>query len=415
MPTHSPSSIDRRRGATPTPRSPAARVAADGEPRLGFASPAERRVVVDWLNEGLRSGQPGRLVNEYPLLFWGERPFVPVTIWSGATPLAHCVLWPARFRVGPGVLHVGMISLVYTDPSVRGRGLAHRVVRRACAEADRRGLGLTILWSDADRLYRSLGFVHAGCESVVALDQASLDRAIGALGGPDPNLAVDAARPGDWPAIEGLRRERATGLELSPGELALARGIPDLDVRVVRGESGSLRAFAMRGRGDDFRQVVHEWGGDPRALLACCRSWLHASQDSDPTYLLGPVGERSLGWTLRRHGAASARRPMAWMRLAAVERFALDVSHLLARPISLERDATGRAEDASTRATSERLLVRSDLGRCRVEASELLRALFGSGEVSARFEGEARLGAALGPEVVGAHPIPFYVWGLESI
>lgn len=377
-------------------------------PRLGFASIEERRQVLDWLNDGLRGGRPGRLASEYPLLFEGSASVNPLTLWAERTPIAFCTLWAVQFRIGAHRLRTGLISLVYTDPAHRGQGHASRLVRAAIDRAAALDLGLLLLWSDLDALYASLGFSEAGHESLLVLDLPTVRRAL-ERERPDDVVRVERATPADWPEIERLRCHRTCQLELDPGELGRARSIPDIDVRVARGPEG-VRGFAMRGRGDDLAEVVHEWGGDAGAALFCCESLLLAFEPGNELFLMTPSDHDTLSWMLRQAGARRVRKSLAWMRIASPGAFAQDLSAMLPGLSGLAIEV-GAAEPGATGTVQ----LRTARGESSIEPVRLFDALFGSARPESPEALLRALEPALGPAACHHLPIPLFVWGLESI
>lgn len=393
-------------------RIPLASPSSDPSVRIGFVNANERRQVLEWLGAGLRPQQVGRLPLEYPHLFGRNPSAIHMSLWSEGAPVAFCTLWAVRFRIGLARLRSGMISLVYTDAARRGRGHAHRLIQAAIAEAERLELGMVLLWSDLDRLYRPLGFDRAGCESLLIIDKPTLEKA--SARSSSEALAtqeawIEDATASDWPEIERLRGQRICQLELDAGELGRSQNIPELSVRVARNAAG-VQAFAMRGRGDDFAEVIHEWGGDPDMALECCRALTEDCEPWNELFFLSPSSQDELAWLLRRAGARVIRQPLAWMRIASCTAFASDVDRLLAEPIGLELAVTSASEEPD-----RRFEMRSRRGVAHVEQSVLLKALFGSARPVERAALNRSLADPLGAANLDHLPIPFFVWGLESI
>jgi len=382
--------------------------ATEKQVRVGFDSIDERRRVLDWLNTGLREGRPGRLASEYPLLFERNASAVHFTLWERDAPAAFCTLWAVTFRVGVHRLRTGMISLVYTDPDARGRGLARRVVQAAIDHATGLELGLILLWSELDRLYRPLGFDRAGRESLLVLDPAIVEQATSSER-PAPSLAVEVATPSDWPEIERMRGYRTCQLELDAGELGLARAIPDLEVRVARDAFG-VQGFAMRGRGDDLAEVVHEWGGDPGAALLCCEALLSSCEPWNELFLMTPPSQDALSWALRQAGAHRVHQPLAWMRIASPTAFARDLAAMLPDAAGLSIEIEAESNDAP-----RRVRLRSATGETTLEQAQLFDALFGAAGANDPAALSRSLLPVLGTSGVAPLPIPLFVWGLESI
>lgn len=381
----------------------------DGRVELGFESAARRRQVWEWLGAGLRPGRPGRLQQEYPLLFSPDASSLHLTFYREDAPVAFCALWPARFRLGSRRLSAGLVSLVYTDPESRGQGHASRIVRAAIDHAGRLGLGLVMLWSELESFYSRLGFTRVGCESLVLVDPERIDRALETLGGASDRLHLEIPSEADWSEIERMRGARDCQLELDAGLLARMRGIPDMSVRVAR-DADCLRGFAIRGRGDDLAEIIHDWGGDPQAALLCCRSLVEAWAPHRELLMLSPSERCDPAWALRRAGAAVVRQPVAWMRIASTRTLARELGALLPGDGVLEI-----LDDSTDEPASTRLRLRSDSGETQVEAGTLLTALFGSDRGVDPGDCARRLAPALDEVARAALPLPFFVWGLESI
>lgn len=387
--------------------------------RVGFRSIEERRTVLGWLEAGLRSGRPGRLAREYPFLLDDSSPAQHFTLFSEGLPAAHCVLLPRRIAMLGGVLPAAFLSLVYTDPRTRGRGHARRVLRAAVRFARDSGIGLALLWSEADALYAREGFEPAGRETLLVLDEGILERAlddlraggVDAARGPDASraLTIEPARPEDWEAIEALRSQRAARVVCDASERARRPSLPDLEVRIARSADGRLLGFAMRGRGDDLQGVIHEWGGEPEATLLCCRSLLAHEGSGRPLLLLAPAFRTELSWQCRRAGARVLSRSLAWMRVTSAPILAealvgmgLDADWLGLR--ALEDDAPSAPRFWPSRT-----------GGRAVTQGELLELLFGVPDSFAAGGPRDALGAAFGSGPMKGLPLPLFVWGLESI
>lgn len=384
---------------------------------VGFASEADKSRVVAWLDAGLRPGRPGRLASEYPLLFEAETSATPVTLFEAGEPAAFCVLWPSRFELARGALRAGLISLVYTDPRQRQRGFARRVVQRAMEEARSQDLGVALLWSDLEDFYAAQGFTRAGSETLLVVETAVLKRALDSSSysadSPDSAgapLRVDDAREADWPEILALRKQRACFVSLSNAAARLAR-VPDLEVRVARGDRGVM-AFAMRGRGDDFEGVIHEWGGDPRAVLACCQTWLAPNAPDAGLLLLSPRAMSGVTGRLRRAGARVVANPLAWFQVASLEAFSADLAALVP---GFESLALTRCTARDGSEAGFRLECRENGRSLEITASELFAWLLGDVSEGTARRAQARI-AEIAPDAGrNALPLPFFVWGLESI
>ena len=415
-------------------RAPVAADALDATKDLhiesGFDSIAERRRVFDWLGAGLRPDRPGRLQQEYPLLFKHDASVFHLTLYQGSTPIAFCTLWAVHFRVGVDRLRAGLISSVYTDPSARGRGHAGRVVNRALEKARDLNLGLALLWSDIDSLYTRLGFVQAGGESLLLVDQETLRSAIVMAGETTGDEAFAIERPGieDWRAIERLRGDRDCQLELDAGELSTMHSIPDMSVRVARRRGGNgskshdeIVAFAIRGKGDDFGEVIHEWAGEPEATLQCCQSLIEECDPHNQLFLLAPPDATEAPWHLRKAGARVIRQPLAWMRVASATALAEDLSRIVPDSTRIRIREAHPAHSAEGRAPD--LIIETTKGSLTLDPATFLELILGPELKWTPCASTARLETPHGPglapvlddRALEALPLAFFVWGMESI
>ena len=76
---------------------------------------------------------------------------------------------------------MGLIGLVYTQETARGRGYGRACVE-ACVTALREsGIPLVALWSDLEGFYEPMGFRSAGRESLWTLSLAQVEEGMAAL------------------------------------------------------------------------------------------------------------------------------------------------------------------------------------------------------------------------------------------
>ncbi len=363
--------------------------ATGAEPQARAPVASEWPGLLDWLDDGLRRGRRGRLAAEYPTLLSTPSPERHRVVAAAGVPLAHAMLHEARLGTPRGGLRVGLIGAVYTDPRARGRGLASRCVESCAVELARRGVPLALLWSDRHDFYRRLGFERAGVETQLAIDAACCERA-----GADRRVEVGPASPGDFAALERLHAEKPVRAERAAGDLARLAATPECRLRVARRHGGAV-GYAALGRGDDFQGVIHEWAGEPGAVLACLRA---LCAEAGALELLEGPGAPELARRLRAAGAAPRTGCFA-----------------LARPLdarSLWRATGAGASGLALEAEPDGLRLHGRRGRVRIAPAELLALCFGPGvplRVSAALDARQRT-------ALREHgPFPLYLWGFDSI
>jgi GNAT superfamily N-acetyltransferase len=350
---------------------------------------SERDALLDWLDDGLRAGRRGRLWAEYgPVL--GEAATGHVVAESAGRLCSHALYRVCDVQAGSALWRVGMIGLVYTAPEARGCGLAQLCVSQALDAISEAGGQLALLWSDQPGFYARQGFFPAGREVFWRVDAQVRER-LGAMLA--PGWQVGPPEEADWPRLERLYADSATHVVRSSGLLrGLAAG-PECSLRVARREGG-VRAYAAFGRGDDFRNVVHEWAGEPEGVQACIHRFAGAADE------LAVVAGPEPGPLARRLEAAGATYAVDAFALARV----LDVGGLW------EGLAAGGRVRAEPRDGGVDLI--SDAACFRLEPEGYLDLLLGpqapaSAVAWLRGQGAGALLAAL--------PAPLYVWGFDSI
>ncbi len=354
----------------------------------------ERDALYQWLNGGLRRGGWRRLEREFPTVAERGPLSGHVVALHEERFAAHALAHTAELRAGPHRFSVGMIGMVYTDPARRGAGLARRCIEAAVEEIRRRGAGLCLLWSELDDFYRRLGFVRAGREWFFWLERQALEARVAAGAS---SLTVGAPGPHDWPALEALYAGHDAGALRPPGALRrLAEG-PECTLAVARDGLG-IAAYAARGRGDDFPDIVHEWAGDPSAVMACLaalaagRDWLG---------VLCPPTARALLATLAAGGFRRFRNDLAWCRV-------VDAA-LLWRQLA-DHAPPLRALEVS--GAGDQIACRGPDGEMDLDASVFLGWVLHGDEPPALTRVVDEAGRIALRQVL---PVPLYLWGFDSV
>lgn len=365
-------------------------------PSLELRAPRreEHEALFSWLNDGLRSGGWRRLEREFPNVAETGELSQHVLALSGGNFAAHALAHTARVRAGVHQISLGMIGMVYTAPERRRNGLAKRCIEAAVDRVRAEGVGLCLLWSELEDFYKPLGFVRAGREWFFWLGR---DELCSASVGNAKALHVSTPRADDWPAMEALYSAHVAGALRPTGSLQRLASGPDCAVRVARREQ-RLVAYAARGRGDDFPDIVHEWAGESASVLACLgdlvegRDWLG--------FLCPPSAPAMLG-ALSALGARRFPNDLAWFRVvdAAVlwSQLCENAPALRALEISGDRHQIACASAG---------------GNIQLDADAFLAWIL-------RGQRPAALDALLSPPqrrlIEAALPVPLYLWGFDSV
>jgi hypothetical protein len=148
-----------------------------------------------------------------------------------------------------------MLGAVVTDGEYQKQGIASALVEKLCAEADRRGVGATVLWGSDLKFYSKFGFVTGGQQWRASLQP------LGQIGKTGSDI-----REGWSPRIFDFFRERKEGVQYLSGDFAWLCKHKNVSW-ITKWENGNPLAYVAIGRGIDLFNLVHEFGGSENALL----------------------------------------------------------------------------------------------------------------------------------------------------
>jgi hypothetical protein len=194
---------------------------------------------------------------------------------------------------------------------------------------------------------------------------------------------------GDLAAVRALHALEASLTLRSAEDEARLFAVPGARGFALRAPDGAPLAYAVVGRGADFPFHLHEWGGDDAAVEALVLGVAALHRGRSITVLV-PSFREGLASRLAARGAAREEHPLALAKVLRPDALIAGVNGLWA------------ARGAATRARREGALVVVEGPGApprRLDEAEWLRAIVGPG---------AR--AAL-PDL----PLPFFVWGMDSI
>lgn len=345
----------------------------------------------------LRPGRAGNLAAEFPLIFderFGGR---VVACEERGDVRSTCALIVRELVFEGASLRVGLLGSVATEAQWRGQGLAGRVLDQAEAVLEREGCALALLWADDPDFYRARGYSPLGWEVdfVIPAD---------ALAATPPVDGLRAFAPDDSVALHRLYLAHGARVERSREETGALLRCPGMQTLVLQRER-DIVAYACLGRGGDFPNTIHEWGGavaDVRALAGeHARRQLARGNDAPIAWIAPPP-------------ATELRRQLAELSPTVVEGVlamgkAIDADALselfsaFAGGLSLERDSRAGRASAWT--------LRGPNGSRELPISDWATLLFAPrGERASIAAVEQALGARA-PRL----PLAPFVWGLDSI
>ncbi len=226
-------------------------------------APTEQGCFAPILDSWLRPDASISATDDCPLLLGRRARALRMVAECDGMISAHAALFVQRLRTPMGLLRVGVIGAVATDPAQRGRGLASQVLRRLQDEARARSIDVLVLWATQPGLYERAGFVRAGCEWLALLPAAIA---------PDAGPRIRRATERDIAALMRLHDAEPVGTLRSIAHWEELLRIPAMTLLVHARTAGVPDAYAVCGKGHDLQGCIHEWAGVPEAVLALARA-----------------------------------------------------------------------------------------------------------------------------------------------
>ena len=335
---------------------------------------------------------------EYPLVFGHKAPGGVIAVGEeSAHPRSACAILARDFVTPQGIVKVGLIGSVATDPRGRNEGRCSAVLAAAEQELARRGALLAILWADDAAYYEKRGWKPFGWE----IDFTIAPECAAQL--PEP-FGVRERKPEDDGQIHQLYERHPERVARTSAETSALLSCPNMEVLVVE-RWGRIAGYTCLGRGADLQNVVHEWAGDAQALLTLLREHLARRKErgvEEALFLICPPSAVDVAERLTKIGAQMSQgvvgmgkilRPLAAGELAAT---------LLDRRGGVR--CSGADEQGNVRFSGPK-------GEASCTREALLELLFAPRAERAMVES---VGGQLGVPGVELPLTPF-LWGLDSI
>lgn len=255
-----------------------------------------------------------------PLFEPENLPFSRLLIVDGKIA-SSAALYPTTALTSAGPVRFGVVGAVATDGAFRGRGFSKQVLQEIEKAATELKLDALILWSDKAEHYEKLGFQGMGEQEIYSLNALP-----GFSRGARTIRPQGAAREG-WTSgavrslynMHRLRAERGDLYWSAIEKITSCRRMEWVD------PAGVPRAYIGFHRGRDMQNIIHEWGGDARALHALTLAaleknpallWLTCPALEDPIRALLPPGEEPV-----LEGRLALVKPLLDLPAGALESF----------------------------------------------------------------------------------------------
>lgn len=347
------------------------------------------------INSTLRPNGPRTILKEYPLVLGKKNIENMRVIVEGGEVLSHAAIYFSKLRSGDLVFTVGGINSVATDVAYRGRGLGSEVMRDCIKVMRDSSCHLSILWTQRHGFYRNLGYETAGSSRLFKARARQFSHV-------PRDCKIISYSPRYMPGIIEIHNRENLRTERTAKEYETYFALPKTRALLaVRGKTVS--AYAVMGKGEDLRNCIHDWGGDPRDLLALVRK-LASLASTGEIMILAPAGQREFTRLLDQMRIPSASEYLAMMKVIDVEGLSSVLGDNLSGKLGMDFQILRSGSGFRIKVGREEAAMEQE--------RNLVRLLFGPDAASNILTGISRetlraLDRAL--------PIPLFIWGLDSV
>ncbi len=216
--------------------------------------------VVRFLDQNLRPKGDWSITSEYPLAFSEANRNNIRIITDNDEVLSHAVVRPMIVKTPAGLFKIAGLGSVVTSSQHRNLGLSTQIIESCLHASKAHGCDFAILWTNIYDFYRKLGFELAGSENSVLLDRD--------ITGGEANLKIMEGNKVAADAIHRLFAQHTVSTLRTVNETREYLQIPNSRVYTAWDPTGTLKAYAIEGKGADLDGYVHEWGGGVQALIS---------------------------------------------------------------------------------------------------------------------------------------------------
>lgn len=228
----------------------------------GPRAPLENEIpsVIEFLDTNLRPKGEWSITSEYPIAFSEANRNNIRIITDNDEVLAHAVVKPMIIKTPAGLFKIAGLGSVVTSTEHRNQGLSTKTIESCLDAAKAHGCDFAILWTNMYDFYRRMGFELGGKEVSVLLDREIV--------GGELNLKFMESGKIAPEAIHRLYSQHTVTSLRTIDETRKYLQIPNSRVYTAWDANGTLKAYAIEGKGADLDGYIHEWGGNVPALLS---------------------------------------------------------------------------------------------------------------------------------------------------
>lgn len=216
--------------------------------------------ILEFLNHSLRNDIEWSIANEYPTALTPTNLHNIQIISDEDRIISHAVVKPLIIKSPNLIFKVGAIGSVVTNPEYRNQGYSSQVIQSCLKLCEKQQCDVSILWTGLFDFYRKFDFELSGYEYSFIINKEIITPQLNLRYSHDPKVAVDA--------ILRLYNQHTVCSVRSTDELKKYLNIPNTKLYTAWDVNGKLAAYAVEGKGIDLNGYIHEWGGNTPAIMS---------------------------------------------------------------------------------------------------------------------------------------------------
>jgi hypothetical protein len=366
-------------------------MAMDG-PRALEASEFDH--LLSFLNNNLRAGQTWSIREEYPTALDKNNLGNIRVITENNKILSHAVVKPIMIKTPVGMFKVAGIGSVVTDQNFRSQGLSQKIIQECVSVAQAQNCEIAILWTNLFEFYRKFGFELAGSEQSYVINKE--------LPVPSTDLRILKGNKVDPEALLKCYSQHTVSSVRTFDEIKKYLQIPNSNIYTAWGPDGSLKAYAVEGKGADLQGYIHEWGGNLSSLFPLLNH-IYREQKRNIT-LITPIHSTNLHEKMKGYGYSVIPGYLGMIKI-------LNPQVLFGKVLRLIRHDMGQG-DFILEKRNDGYYIGSQNNLFKTDSeADIIRLLFGPYKASAIHPFEPQLLVTLEK----ALPLPMWIWGWDSV
>lgn len=214
----------------------------------------------EFLDKQLRAEVSWSLSDEYPLAFSEKNRENIRVITDQDQVVAHAVVHPVAIKTHYHLFKVGLIGSVVTDEDKRGQGLSREILQSCLQACEAQACDIAMLWTDMFNFYAKFGFEVSGSEIALQLDNSYQPEIKTSL------KILESTKVSPEAILKVFNKHNLRSIR-SAQDIGQYLKIPNTELYTAwNQQTNALEAYCVLGKGADFTNYVHEWGGGVAAL-----------------------------------------------------------------------------------------------------------------------------------------------------